>query len=192
MPTLLKSAGISSALNGLLNMIPWALATLLLLWLPGKLRREHVVLKAMAIVAGLGMVCFAASLFLPAFPPRFIAPALGGACIPLLYSCFWSLPPRFFTGARAAASVAAINSIGNLGGFFGQNLMPYVGKLAGSSVAPMLVPTGCLLVLALGAALAPAIDNRQSRAAGAGSGGNAVGRGLMPQARFVAARRTRP
>jgi ACS family tartrate transporter-like MFS transporter len=39
---------------------------------------------------------------------------------------FWSMPPMFLTGTAAAASIAWINSIGNLGGFFGPW---YVGVL---------------------------------------------------------------
>jgi len=39
---------------------------------------------------------------------------------------FWSMPPMFLTGTAAAASLAWINSIGNLGGFFGPW---YVGVL---------------------------------------------------------------
>ncbi|SAL50565.1 MFS transporter [Caballeronia humi] len=168
MPTLLKSGGVSPSLNGLLNMIPWALGALLLLWLPAKLKRESVVLKAMAIVAGVGVVGFALSLALPTLPLRFAALVLGGACIPLLYPCFWSLPPRFFSGARAAASVAAINSIGNLGGFFSQNLMPYVGKVAGNAGAPMVVPMVCLATLGIGMTIAWAHKQRGATVAAAG------------------------
>jgi MFS family permease len=163
MPTLLKSGGVSHSLNGLLNMIPWLLAALLLLWLPARLKREDVVLKAMAMVAGVGVIGFALSLVLPGLPLRFAALVLGGACIPLLYPCFWSLPPRFFTGARAAASIAAINSIGNLGGFFAQNLMPYVGKLAGNASAPMLVPVICLTLLGAGLSVAWVSNGRTTR-----------------------------
>ena len=32
---------------------------------------------------------------------------------------FWAMPPMFLTGTAAAAAIAWINSIGNLGGFFG-------------------------------------------------------------------------
>ena len=32
---------------------------------------------------------------------------------------FWSMPSMFLTGTAAAAGIAWINSIGNLGGFFG-------------------------------------------------------------------------
>jgi len=119
-----------------------------------------VVLKAMATVAGVGVIGFSLSLILPGLPLRFAALVLGGACIPLLYPCFWSLPPRFFTGARAAASIAAINSIGNLGGFFAQNLMPYVGKVAGNASAPMLVPVVCLTLLVAGTLIASRLSAR--------------------------------
>ncbi|MCX5542978.1 MFS transporter [Paraburkholderia sp. CNPSo 3076] len=154
LPTLVKSFGVSSSVNGLLSMLPWALAVLLLLWLPSKLRRAKSILRAMAIVAALGTLGFLLSLLLPSTPLRFIALVFGGACIPLLYPCFWSMPPRYFTGARAAASVAAINSIGNLGGFFGQNLMPLAGKVTGTAFGPMIVPIVCLAVLGLGVAVA--------------------------------------
>ncbi|MFX1676374.1 MFS transporter [Paraburkholderia sp. A2WS-5] len=154
LPTLVKSFGVSSSTNGLLSMLPWAISVLLLLYLPGKLRRAKSILRAIAIVAALGALGFLLSLLLPSTPLRFIALVFGGACIPLLYPCFWSMPPRYFTGARAAASVAAINSIGNLGGFFGQNLMPFAGKATGTAFGPMIVPIVCLAVLGVGALIA--------------------------------------
>ncbi|AXL49962.1 major facilitator superfamily protein [Paraburkholderia caffeinilytica] len=154
LPTLVKSFGVSSTTNGFLSMLPWGIAVLLLLYLPAKLRRAKGVLKAMAWVAGLGVLGFTCSLLLPTTPLRFIALVLGGSCIPLLYPCFWSMPPRYFSGARAAASVAAINSIGNLGGFFSQNLMPIVGKSSGTAFGPMIVPIVCLAILGIGAMVA--------------------------------------
>lgn len=159
LPTLVKGFGVSSTINGLLNMMPWGLAVLLLLWLPGKLRHDRVVFKAIAVIGLLGLLCFTSSALLDSNSLqgnvlRFGALVIGGACITLLYPCFWSLPPKFFQGARAAASIAAINSIGNLGGFFGQNLMPYVGKLTHSNVTPMLVPAACLAVLGVGGLVA--------------------------------------
>jgi ACS family tartrate transporter-like MFS transporter len=42
---------------------------------------------------------------------------------------FWAMPSSFLTGATASAGIAFINSIGNLGGFFG----PYVLGVARSS-----------------------------------------------------------
>ena len=45
---------------------------------------------------------------------------------------FWSMPPMFLTGTAAAASLAWINSIGNLGGFFGPWYVGAVKDLTGS------------------------------------------------------------
>src|SRR6201999_228412 len=42
---------------------------------------------------------------------------------------FWSLPTDFLTGRKAAAGIAAINSIGNLGGFFGPTLIRYAREM---------------------------------------------------------------
>jgi len=133
----------------------------MLLWLPGKLRRSGSVVQAMMIIAGVGTVCFIGSFLLGPTSLRFGALVLGGMCIPLLYPCFWFLPPRFFSGVRAAASVAAINSIGNLGGFLSQNLMPYVGKVSGTTTAPMIVPIVCLALLGTGAFVIHTRDKRR-------------------------------
>jgi len=45
---------------------------------------------------------------------------------------FWSMPPMFLTGTAAAASIAWINSIGNLGGFFGPWYVGVVKDWSGS------------------------------------------------------------
>jgi nitrate/nitrite transporter NarK len=34
-------------------------------------------------------------------------------------ACFWSLPTAFLSGTAAAAGIAWINSVGNLGGYVG-------------------------------------------------------------------------
>lgn len=154
LPTVVKGFGVSSTVNGLLNTIPWAFSAFMLAWLPARLRRDRIMLSAVVIIAVCGVACFVASTQLPSNTLRFVALILGAPCIQLLYPCFWSLPPRFFSGARAAASLAAINSIGNLGGFWGQNLMPYVATVTGSNILPMLVPAACLTVLGVVALVA--------------------------------------
>jgi MFS transporter, ACS family, tartrate transporter len=45
---------------------------------------------------------------------------------------FWSMPPMFMTGTAAAASIAWINSLGNLGGFFGPWYVGVVKDWSGS------------------------------------------------------------
>jgi ACS family tartrate transporter-like MFS transporter len=45
---------------------------------------------------------------------------------------FWSMPTMFLTGGAAAAGIAWINSLGNLGGFFGPSLVGWAKNLSGS------------------------------------------------------------
>jgi ACS family tartrate transporter-like MFS transporter len=45
---------------------------------------------------------------------------------------FWSMPTMFLTGSAAAASIAWINSVGNLGGFFGPTIVGWAKQLTGS------------------------------------------------------------
>ena len=48
------------------------------------------------------------------------------------FSPFWSIPPSFLTGAAAGGAIAMINSIGNLGGFFGPYVVGYLKDMTGS------------------------------------------------------------
>ena len=45
---------------------------------------------------------------------------------------FWAMPPMFLSGTALAASLAWINSIGNLGGFFGPWWIGVMKDAAGS------------------------------------------------------------
>jgi ACS family tartrate transporter-like MFS transporter len=47
---------------------------------------------------------------------------------------FWSFPSLFLTEAAAAGSIGLINSVGNLGGFFGPTILGHVEKATGSYV----------------------------------------------------------
>jgi hypothetical protein len=59
------------------------------------------------------------------------------------------LPPTFLKGATAAAGIAAINSVGNLGGFVAQNVVPMIKDWSGSDLEPMLFLAVCLTIAAL-------------------------------------------
>jgi MFS transporter, ACS family, tartrate transporter len=62
---------------------------------------------------------------------------------------FWAMPPMFLTGTAAAASIAWINSIGNLGGFFGPWYVGVMKDMTGSYAGGLYG----LAILCLGAAI---------------------------------------
>jgi predicted MFS family arabinose efflux permease len=162
LPTVVHEFGVSSITNGVLNMIPWGIGIVGLLLIPRILTDDRSVLLAVAVITCLGALCFLAGVLVQSPVLRFVALAIGGPCIAVLNPCFWIFPSRLFTGARAAASIAAINSIGNVGGFFAQNLAPWVEHLTGAVAGPMLVPAGCLAVLCLLALLLLGLRTRVS------------------------------
>ena len=154
LPTVVHGFGVSDTVNGLLNMIPWFLTSLVLLWLPGRLKNNGAVLRAVGIAVVFGIVCFALSTLVASPTIRLAALSLGAPCLYIMIPCFWSVPPKLLSGAQAAAGIAAINALANIGGFVGQNAMPAVRQLTGSAAAPMLVPAASLAVLGVGALIA--------------------------------------
>src|SRR3546814_19319163 len=79
----------------------------------------------------------------------FSALSIAAAAIVAGQPVFWPLPPRFLTGARAAAGFAAINSVGNLGGLIAQPTVPAIHDRTGSNLAPMLFLAVCLAATAI-------------------------------------------
>jgi len=77
---------------------------------------------------------------------------------------FWSMPPMIMTGTAAAASIAWINSIGNLGGFFGPWYVgiikdwtgSYAGGLYGLAFLCLISAVVCALFLDIPNPAAPA------------------------------------
>jgi MFS transporter, ACS family, tartrate transporter len=59
---------------------------------------------------------------------------------------FWAIPPMFLGGMAAAAGIALINSIGNLGGFVGPWVMGWLRGSSGSYSAGLLVLAGALVI----------------------------------------------
>ena len=63
-------------------------------------------------------------------------------------SVFWSIPPIVLGGTAAAAGIALINAIGNLGGFVGPSVMGWLRQETGGYAGGMLVLAAGLLVAA--------------------------------------------
>jgi ACS family tartrate transporter-like MFS transporter len=64
-------------------------------------------------------------------------------------SVFWAIPPIFLGGTAAAAGIALINSIGNLGGFFGPSVMGWLRGSLQSYTSGLFVLAGSLLIAAV-------------------------------------------
>lgn len=150
LPTIVKGFGASNWENGVLNVIPWACVAWALWWVPRHAARHGV--GRMHIVAPLLIAAAAllGSVLLPGSAVKFACLCIAAAAVFAGQPVFWSVPQRLLTGAHAAAGLAAINSIGNLGGFAAQNLVPAVRDATGSNLAPMGLLSAALALSALG------------------------------------------
>jgi MFS family permease len=146
LPTVVKGFGVSNTTNGLLNIIPWVCVALALWWNPRHAETHqgektwHIVIPLLIGAAGLIL-----SVIVPGNALKFVCLCIAAAGIFAGQPVFWTLPPTFLKGATAAAGIAAINSVGNLGGFIAQNVVPWIRDATGSDLSPMLFLAACLL-----------------------------------------------
>lgn len=113
-------------------------------------RRWHV-----AIPALIGALGWALAAVVKAPPLYVFAFALAQIGIMSVLPTFWSLPTSFLSGPSAAAGIAMINSIANLGGFFGPNVIGQLQVSTGSFSPGMLVVAATLAIAAVLALFVP-------------------------------------
>jgi len=132
-PQIIKSIGVTSNMTvGWLTMIPYLAGTVgLVSWghFSDRMNERRYNLLAACAVSAIGLVI--AGLTIGSWW------AMVGLSIATFgfYGSkgpFWAMPPMFMTGTAAAASLAWINSIGNLGGFFGPWYVGVVKDFTGS------------------------------------------------------------
>jgi nitrate/nitrite transporter NarK len=152
MPTIIQELGVARTAYlriGLLTMIPWGVAVVAMtLWgahsdRTGE-RRGHVAGALAVTASGLALLAFVGT----AVVPSLVALTLVSAGVLSAMSTFWSIPTAFLRGSAAAAGIAWINSIGNLGGHFGPDLIGRVRDATGGSAGAFLTLAG---VVAAGA-----------------------------------------
>lgn len=144
LPTIVKSFGVSNIANGFINIIPWVIVAVALYVVPSAADKSENKTPYIVIPAFTGALCLLLSALVtnPALQFAFLCIAAAG--IFAGQPVFWSLPSRFLKGAGAAAGIAAINSVGNLGGFVAQNVVPGIRDYTGSTIAPMFFLAACL------------------------------------------------
>jgi ACS family tartrate transporter-like MFS transporter len=132
-PQIIKSIGVTSNMTvGWLTMIPYISGGLgLVTWgaLSDRMNERRWNLLGACVVSTIGLVI--AGLTIGSWW------AMVGLSIATFgfYGSkgpFWSMPPMFMTGTAVAASIAWINSLGNLGGFFGPWYVGFVKDWTGS------------------------------------------------------------
>jgi len=151
LPQILQtSSGYSSAMVVLLSSIPYVAAAIGMVFFgissdrTGE-RRWHV--AGPCLIGALGFVL---AVIVPA-TPVFALATLSIAAFGIWGTLgpYWTLPTAFLRGTAAAGGIALVNSVGNLGGFFGPMLVGRIHDATGGFTAGLLALAGFLVLAAV-------------------------------------------
>lgn len=151
LPTMIKSAGVTDALSiGLLSAIPYGCAALAMVLISRhsdgcKQRRFHTAACAMVGALALAAITATGTNLVLAL----VVLSIATAAIFTLQPLFWAMATDVLGGTRAAPGViAAINSLGLLGGFVSPTILGWVKMMTGNLTNGLYV---IALLLILGA-----------------------------------------
>ncbi|KAA1233952.1 MULTISPECIES: MFS transporter [Agrobacterium tumefaciens complex] len=148
-PQIIKGFGLSSFQVGLINAVPAVFAVIgMILWArhsdkTGE-RTWHVVGACLLAAAGLALATGATTVFAVLAALTLVNIGISASKPPL-----WSMPTLFLSGPAAAAGIATINSIGNLGGFVGPSMIGWIKDMTGSFAGGLYFVAALLIVSAV-------------------------------------------
>ena len=154
LPQIVKQLGLSNMQVGWVSMVPYVCGTISMVcwgWISDRFGERRWNLFGACVVAAAGLVI--AGLFVGTV---WSLVGMSIAAIGFYGSKgpFWSMPSTFLTGMAAAAGIAWINALGNLGGAFGPPLVGWVKQSTGSFAGGLFLLAGFALMSALVAAIA--------------------------------------
>ena len=148
LPTIVKAFGIKGYLGvGLITAILYGVAVIGMIVLSNHSdktgeRRLHYVANVTA--GALGLVLSGVYASTPALAIIFLSIGTLGVIgsMPL----FWPLLSAFLAGTAAAAGIGIVNSVGNLGGYFGPNIPIWARHISSDRSAALYIIAGILMV----------------------------------------------
>ena len=145
-PTVLASRGIALTHLGWAAALPYLAAVVgMILWSRNSDRRRERRLH-LAVAYILGAIGFLLAAFAPSAPIAILGFTLAAIGILSAMPVFWSSSTLALTGPMVAAHIAVINSIGNLGGFFGPLVMGWLRQTTHNYIAGLWSISAALVV----------------------------------------------
>jgi nitrate/nitrite transporter NarK len=153
LPQIVKQLGLTNMQVGWVSMIPYicgAISMLIWGWISDHMGERRWNLFAGCVLATAGLVMAGMFVGTPWAVVGMSIAAMGfyGSKGP-----FWSMPSMILTGTAAASGIAWINSIGNLGGFFGPTIVGRVRDITGSFAGGLYALAAFALMSAVVSAL---------------------------------------
>jgi MFS transporter, ACS family, tartrate transporter len=154
-PQIIKSFGLTNMQTGFLNSIPFGIASVLMIIWGRSSDRSGERLWHTAIPLALLALSLAVSIATASLTPTILVLCVAVTATYIVKGPFWALSTEWLSVRSAAAGIAQINAIGNIGGFIGTWLLGVIKDWTGSyplGLLPLAVISaiGCLLVLTIG------------------------------------------
>lgn len=148
-PLIIRQYGFGSFETGLIAGIPSVVAVIaMILWAKHSDRTGertwHVVIPCVVACLGFIFAGDAGSALMIILALVIVNVGISAAKAPL-----WAMPSMFLSGAGAAAGIAMINSVGNLGGFVGPFAIGWLKDVTGGYAAGLYVVAATLAVSAV-------------------------------------------
>jgi D-galactonate transporter len=130
MPQIIKAQGYSNLATGWIMLIPYVLGAIAMLsfgWSSDRIkeRKWHLIVAFLIMIIGLGGAGLAGRTTLSLALLCVAAIGINGSNPP-----FWPLPSAYLSGTAAAAGIALVNSVGNLGGFAGPYMVGWARQVS--------------------------------------------------------------
>ncbi|TXD57343.1 MFS transporter [Ralstonia sp. TCR112] len=149
-PHMIRTSGITNPTTiGLLTAVPYLCGAITMV-VVGRVsdrtgeRRKFVI--GLMVLASVGF--FSAGIFDKQTAMLVLALAMMGAGVVAAIPAFWALPPKLVAGAGAAAGIALINTLGQLGGIVSPVVVGRIKDMAGSTTPALYLIGGLGLVCA--------------------------------------------
>jgi MFS transporter, ACS family, tartrate transporter len=148
MPKLIKSVSkYSDAKVAIVSAIPYGIAAIAMIIVGRHSDRKNEQRWHAALAALIAACGFAGATFCENASTLLAALSVAATGIWCAVPPFWSIPSLFLRDRAAAGGIAAINSIGNLGGFFGPFLFGWIKQRSGASYTWALLATAASMMV---------------------------------------------
>ncbi|MGH6832947.1 MAG: MFS transporter, partial [Methyloceanibacter sp.] len=149
MPQVIQTFGLPPLKIGFLTAIPYLFAAAAMVMWGAHSDRTGERIWHVALPLFLAAFAFAWSASTLPLGLTMVALTLATLGIYAAIGTFWSLPTAILTGTGAAAGLALVNSMGNLGGLAGPFIVGVIKQATGSFTGALLFLAGALLLAAL-------------------------------------------
>ena len=151
LPTLIKQHGVTDPVQiGVLTAIPYFAAIVASIWNNARAdrlreRRWHTAVPCIVTAIGLAM----SRLPVDSLMVTMLILTIAAAAASTTQAAFWSVPPAFLSGAAAAAGLALINSLGNIGGMVSTTVAGFITDMTGNAQDSLILFAVILLLAAV-------------------------------------------